>query len=133
MDEKLKELLAINNRTEEFEKDPEKKANIRRKAINKEQKDAQLYGAYDENELSYIAENNRSIPISVTDDCKKNIIWFSKTDYVEGVLGGKWSSAESCAEVLFSDKQTIVRCIDNNVKYTFQEPFDLIKYIEHNE
>ena len=43
---------------------------------------------------------------------------------------GLWSSPESCSELLFSDKQTIVRCIDNNEEYTFQEPSDLIKYIE---
>lgn len=42
MDEKLNELLAINNRTEEFEKDPKKKADIRRKAMNKEQKDCSI-------------------------------------------------------------------------------------------
>lgn len=75
-------------------------------------------------------------PISdKTNDAKSktSLVEFSIMEYVEISTRGFTSSVEEFVDKLFIDKQTIIHCKDNNVKYSFQQKTGLIEYIKQKQ
>lgn len=129
MNETLNKLNELNRLVEGFDKDPKKKKEIIEKALQKEQKDAQLCG-FSEDDAITMNYKMLDIEVSDTDASTRTIIPFSLSQYVEDIVNGPWLTTESYVHSLFIDEQTIVHCTDNNIDYSYQEASSLVEFIK---